>query len=220
MVRPAATSTYWVRATNSCGASIDSDTITIAVTPCDAPAILVQPVGGDVLSGTTGSLAVIDSGSAPLRYQWYEGARGDTTRPVPNAGLQSMTTPTLLSGSTTYWLRITNDCGSIDSDAVTMNVVGSCSAPAIVAQPSQVSVAGGTSARVTIAAAGASLSYQWYQGPVFDFTKPVGRSSPTLITAPVTATTQYWVRVSSACGAVSSATITVAPTARRRSSRP
>src|SRR5207244_12966767 len=44
VVRPAATSTYWVRATNSCGASIDSDTITIAVTPCDAPAILVQPV--------------------------------------------------------------------------------------------------------------------------------------------------------------------------------
>ena len=220
VVRPAATSTYWVRATNSCGASIDSDTITIAVTPCDAPAILVQPVGGDVLIGTTGSLAVIDSGSAPLRYQWYEGPRGDTTRPVPNAGLPSMTTPTLLSGSTKYWLRITNDCGSIDSEAVTMNVVGSCSAPAIVAQPSEVSVTAGASARVTIAAAGASLSYQWYQGPVFDFTKPVGRSSPTLITAPVTAATQYWVRVSSACGAVSSATITVAPTARRRSSRP
>jgi hypothetical protein len=220
VVRPATTSTYWVRATNSCGASIDSDTITIAVTPCDAPAILVQPVGGDVLSGTTGSLAAIDSGSAPLRYQWYEGARGDTTRPVPNAGLPSMTTPTLLSGSTKYWLRITNDCGSIDSDAVTMNVVGSCSAPAIVAQPSGVSAAAGTSARVTVAAAGASLSYQWYQGPVFDFPRPVGRSSPTLITAPVTAATQYWVRVASACGSVSSATITVAPTARRRPSRP
>src|SRR5204863_3771604 len=132
-VHPAATSTYWVRATNSCGASIDSDTITIAVTPCDAPAIFVQPVGGDVLSGTTGSLAVIDGGSAPLRYQWYEGSRGDTARPVPNASLASMTTPTLLSGSTKYWLRITNDCGSIDSEAVTINVVGSCSAPAIVA---------------------------------------------------------------------------------------
>lgn len=220
VVRPAMTSTYWVRATNGCGASIDSDTITIAVTPCDAPAILVQPVGGDVLSGTTGSLAVIDSGSAPLRYQWYEGPRGDTTRPVPNAGLPSMTTPTLLSGSTKYWLRITNDCGSIDSEAVTMTVVGSCSAPVIVAQPSEVGVTAGASARVTIAAAGASLSYQWYQGPVFDFTKPVGRSSPTLITAPVTTATQYWVRVSSACGSVSSATITVEPTARRRPSRP
>src|SRR5207237_2467482 len=160
VVRPAATSTYWVRATNSCGASIDSDTITIAVTPCDAPAIVVQPVGGDVLIGTTGSLAAIDSGSAPLRYQWYEGLRGDTTRPVPNAGLPSMTTPTLLSGSTRYWLRIANDCGSIDSEAVTMNVVGSCSAPAIVAQSSQVSVAAGTSARVTFPAAGRSPAYQ------------------------------------------------------------
>jgi len=220
VVRPGSTTTYWIRATNSCGASIDSDTITIAVTPCDAPSILVQPVGGNVLSGTTGSLAVIDSGTAPLRYQWYEGSRGDTSRPVPNASLASMTTPTLLSGSATYWLRITNDCGSIDSDAVTVTVVNSCTAPAIVTQPSEVSVTSGTSARITIAATGASLSYQWYQGPLLDFTKPVGRSSPTLITAPVAAPTQYWVRVSSACGTASSATIDVVPAPRRRAAKP
>jgi hypothetical protein len=220
VVRPATTTTYWVRATNSCGASIDSDTITIAVTPCDAPAILVQPLGGNVLSGTTGVLSVTDSGSAPLRYQWYEGPRGDTSRPVPNASLSSMTTPTLLSGAATYWLRITNDCGSIDSDAVTFTVVNACTAPAIVSQPSTVGVPAGSSARLTIAATGASLSYQWYQGPLLDFTKPVGRSSPTLITAPVNGPTQYWVRVSSACGTASSATIDVAPAARHRASKP
>jgi hypothetical protein len=220
VVRPAATTSYWVRATNTCGAAIDSDVVVIAVTPCDAPEILVQPVGGNVLSGTTGALAVIESGSPTLRYQWYEGARSDTSRPVANASLASMTTPTLLTGATSYWLRITNDCGSIDSDAVTMTVVNSCTPPAIVAQPSTVSVTSGASARLTIAAAGASLSYQWYQGPLLDFTKPVGRSSPTLITAPVTASTQYWVRVSSACGTVSSAVIDVAPAARRRAAKP
>jgi hypothetical protein len=223
VVRPSTTSTYWARATNSCGASIDSDTITIAVTPCDAPAILVQPVGGNVLSGTSGSLAVIEKGSAPLRYQWYEGPRGDTSRPVPNAGLASMTTPTLLSGTATFWLRITNDCGSVDSDVATMTVVTSCPTPAIVIQPAATTnVAAGTSARLTIVATGASLSYQWYQGPLLDFTKPVGRSSPTLLTAPIAAETQFWVRVSSPCGTASSATMTVAPatTARRRPSRP
>jgi hypothetical protein len=220
VVRPATTSTYWVRATNACGASIDSDTITIAVTPCDAPAILVQPVGGAVLSGSTGVLAVVDSGSAPLRYQWYEGPRGDTSHPVPNASLASMTTPTLLSGSATYWLRITNDCGSIDSDAVTMTVTDSCAPPAIVSQPSTVVAPLGTSARLTVAATGASLSYQWYQGPLLDFTKPVGRSAPTLITAPVNTATQYWVRVSSACGTASSATIEVAPASRHRAAKP
>src|SRR4029078_12834266 len=82
------------------------------------------------------------------------------------------------------------------------------------------SVVSATGARLTIAATGASLSYQWYQGPLLDFTKPVGRSSPTLLTAPVTAPTQYWVRVSSACGTVSSAVIDVAPTARRRAAKP
>jgi len=221
-VRPAITSTYFVRVTNSCGATLDSDAITIAVSPCDAPAILVQPSGGDVLSGTSGVLAVIDSGSAPLRYQWYEGPRGDVSRPVPTASLASMTTPALLSGATTYWLRITNDCGSVDSDAVTMTVVNSCAAPVIVSQPAEVDASAGTSARATIAATGASLSYQWYQGPLLDFTKPVGRSSPTLITAPITAPTQFWVRVASACGTTSSATINVVPetAARRRPSKP
>jgi hypothetical protein len=221
-VRPAITSTYFVRVTNACGATLDSDAITIAVSPCDAPAILVQPSGGEVLSGTSGVLAVIDSGSAPLRYQWYEGPRGDVSRPVPTASLASMTTPSLLSGATTYWLRITNDCGSVDSDAVTMTVVNSCAAPVIVSQPSEVDASAGTSARVTIAAAGASLSYQWYQGPLLDFTKPVGRSSPTLITGPITAPTQFWVRVASACGTTSSATITVTPetSGRHRPSRP
>lgn len=221
-VRPAITSSYFVRVTNSCGAALDSDAIPIAVTPCDAPAILVQPVGGNVFSGTSGLLAAIDAGSAPLRYQWYEGPRGDVSQPVPNASLASMTTPALLSGSATYWLRIANDCGSIDSDAVTMTAVNSCPAPAIVSQPSEVSVSAGTSARVTVAATGASLGYQWYQGPLLDFTKPVGRSSPTLITAPVSAPTQFWVRVSSACGVMSSGTINVVPdaSARHRAARP
>ncbi|HKS22145.1 MAG TPA: M57 family metalloprotease [Thermoanaerobaculia bacterium] len=220
VVRPAATTSYWVRVTNTCGATLDSDVVVIAVTPCDAPEILVQPVGGNVLSGTTGVLAAIESGSPTLRYQWYEGPRSDTSRPLSNASLASMTTLTLLSGATSYWLRITNDCGSVDSDAVTMTVVNSCTPPAIVAQPSAVSVSSGTSARLTIAATGASLSYQWYQGPLLDFTKPVGRSSPTLLTAPISAPTQFWVRVSSACGTVSSAVINVAPAARRRAAKP
>ena len=173
------------------------------------------------MKGAETGCAVIDAGSAPLRYQWYEGPRGDVSQPVPNASLASMTTPALLSGSATYWLRIANDCGSIDSDAVTMTVTNSCPAPAIVSQAYEVGASAGTSARVTIAATGASLSYQWYQGPLLDFTRPVGRSSPTLITGPISAPTQFWVRVSSACGVVSSATINVTPEAgRHRAAKP
>jgi len=85
--------------------------------------------------------------------------------------------------------------------------------------PSATTVIAGSTARLTVAATGASLSYQWYQGPLLDFTRPVGRSSPTLITAPITAATQYWVRISSPCGTASSATIAVEVTLRRRPSR-
>src|SRR5207244_2937836 len=34
-VTPSATTTYWVRASNGCGASSDSESVTVSVTPCD-----------------------------------------------------------------------------------------------------------------------------------------------------------------------------------------
>ena len=100
----------------------------------------------------------------------------------------------------------------------TLNVVSSCRQPVIVSQPQDQSVAAGASAILTVAATGTSITYQWYEGQVFDFTNPVGGSSPTLVTPPITTTAQFWARVVTPCGTVNSVAVTVTP-GRRRPSR-
>lgn len=219
-VQPSSTTTYWVRATNDCGAYTDSDAVVVSVTPCHAPSILVQPAGGQVVSGMTTELFVADSGTNPKTYQWYAGASPDTSAPVQNAAAASFTTPPIVT-SASYWVRITNDCGTIDSASASLSAVSTCQPAAIVAQPASQSVPAGSSAVLTVIATGTSLAYHWYQGAVLDFTHPVGGSSPTLVTAPVNAATQYWVRVSTPCGsAVNSIAVTVQPSFRRRPSTP
>jgi len=218
-VTPSTTTSYWLRVTNSCGAFADSDVVVITVQPCHAPQILAQPSGGDVLMGRNAVLFVADNGTSPKTYQWYEGNRSDTSRPVLNAAAASFTTPTLLAPAS-YWVRITNDCGTIDSASAAITVVTTCEKAAIVSNPADQQVPLGGSAILNVVATGTSLVYAWYQGPVFDFTKPVGGSAPVLVTPPITAPTQYWVRVSDGCGnSVNSVAVTVSPAMRRRPSR-
>jgi hypothetical protein len=217
VVKPSSTTTYWARATSSCGAYADSDAILVSVQPCNAPSIAAQPVGGDVMTGSSTMLFVADAGTKPTTYQWYEGQRSDTSKPALNAATASFTTP-LLFNSTSYWVRITNDCGTIDSAAAALQVVPTCQPAVIVQQPSNQMVAGGATAILRIGATGTSLIYQWYQGPVLDFSRAVGGSSPTLVIPAVTTATQYWVRVSTPCGSVNSIGVTVSPLARRRPS--
>lgn len=216
-VSPVTTTTYWARATNSCGAVADTDTITVAVQPCRAPQILVAPAGGNVLENSTATLYVGASGTTPLSIRWYEGARGDTSHPAINGSGATLVTPALIA-RTSYWARLENACGTTDSEAAVVNIVTSCSAPAIISQPSSATVANGATAVVSVAATGVSLTYQWYEGPLFDFTTPVGGSAPSLVTPPITEPMQFWVRVNSACGVVNSipATITPLTSSRRR----
>ncbi len=219
-VQPQTTTNYWARATNSCGAYADSEAVVVIVQPCTAPSILVQPTGGDVLSGSSAVLFVTDSGTKPETYQWYEGLPSDISNPVLNARTPSFTSPLLLS-STSYWVRISNDCGTIDSANAMLRVVSTCQPTVILVQPHDQTVNAGATAMLTVVASGTSLVYQWYQGPVLDFTKPVGGSSPTLLTAPINAPTQYWVRITAPCGNVNSVSAIVTPVAtiRRRPSR-
>jgi hypothetical protein len=218
-VHPIVTATYWVRVTNSCGGFADSDVVVVEVQPCNAPAIVIQPSGGDVLIGSNLVLFVGDTGTKPEQYQWFEGSSPDTSTPAMNGNGASFTTPILLD-SKSYWVRITNDCGTIDSASAHLNIVSTCRAAAILAQPSDRTVSAGAGAKLDVVASGTTLVYQWYQGPVFDFTRPVGGSSPTFITPAITAPTQFWVRVTAPCGSANSITVTVSPSTpiRRRPS--
>jgi hypothetical protein len=209
-ITPAATTNYWARVTNACGARADSDTIVVTVTPCTTPFVAVQPGGGDELLNNSATLYAGVTGSAPLVLQWYEGAAGDTTHPAPNGTGQTLVTPPLLT-STRYWVRATNDCGSADSAAASVNVVTTCTAPVVTTPPAATTVTSGAAATLSVLATGTSLTYQWYQGPLFDFTHPLGGSAPSLVTPPITVPAQFWVRITGACGSANTAPATVTP---------
>lgn len=110
-----ANSSYWVRVSNAAGsANSTSATATVIV----APIILSQPVSPLIRKSTTATLKVIASGSNPT-YQWYAGSSGTTTSPVSGATGSTFTTPQL-TRATSYWVRVSNTAGSVNS--VTANV--------------------------------------------------------------------------------------------------
>jgi hypothetical protein len=220
-VTPSTTSSYWVRASNTCGSSADSDTITITVLPCNAPKIVVQPAGGDVVTGFGATLFAGVTGTQPIAFQWYVGTFPDTSQPADNGTSALLAVPSLVS-PVSYWLHVSSECGQTDSTTARLTIVPGCTPPSIAAQPHDQSVAAGANAVVSVSATGPSLSYQWYQGPNFDFTHPLGGNAPSVFTPAITGPTQFWVRISSPCGSVDSAvaTVSVGGAARRRASKP
>jgi len=216
-VSPSVTTNYWVRATNTCGSSIDSTTITVTVIPCAAPKIVVQPPSANIVTNTGTTLFAAVTGTQPITYQWYEGMFPDTSHPATNGTSATLAVPPLVA-STSYWLHVSSDCGAADSNTARLTVVQSCSPPTIVSQPQNQSVVPGSNVIVSAVVLGASLSFQWFQGPYLDFTHPIGGNAPSVFVPAISATSQFWLRVGGPCGSVDSsvATVTVAASPRHR----
>ena len=89
--------------------------------PCVAPAITEQPVSHTVRAGTRAPFGIAVTGSTPLQYQWYQGPKGDINEPV-GVSQPGFLSPPLLS-TTSYWVHVSNACGSADSDAATATVL-------------------------------------------------------------------------------------------------
>ena len=110
-----------VRATNASGCAA-TDYVTVAVNAgCTAPSITAHPVSATVTLGATTTLAVAATGTTPS-YQWYFGASGDTSRVIGGA-----TTSTLPAGMPTtelFWARVSNGCGSVNSNTAIVTTIG------------------------------------------------------------------------------------------------
>lgn len=93
---------------------------------CTPPIILAidQPASRTVLPGTTAAIEVNPSGSGPFTYQWYEGPRGSIFFPVQGATEKRFTTPPIQL-LRSYWVRVTNGCGSVDSAAARLSTKSS-----------------------------------------------------------------------------------------------
>jgi PKD repeat protein len=173
-----------------------------------APSITTQPASSNVSSGGTATLSVTATTSGgTLSYQWYEGASGTTTTPV-GTNSASFTTPPL-SATKSYWVRVSNACGSVNSNTATVTV---CNATGITTQPASQTINSGATATLSVVASGSGpFSYQWYEGASGVTTTPVGTNSASFTTPALTVTKSYWVRVTGSCGIANSnaATVTV-----------
>lgn len=184
-----------------------------AATPsAAAPTITTQPTNQTITQGESATLSVAVAGVPPLTFQWYQGASGDTSKPVNGATSSSFTTGPLASNAS-YWVRVANSTGHVDSSAasVTVNASG---APAITAQPASQVIAAGQSATLAVAAVGTPApTYQWYEGTSGDVSNAIaGATNNTFTTSNAGS---YWVRVTNSGGHVDSAAagVTVTPAA-------
>ena len=173
-----------------------------------APSITTQPASTTTSSGGTATLNVTATTSGgTLSYQWYEGASGTTTTPV-GTNSSTFTTPAL-TATKSYWVRVSNACGSVNSSTATVTV---CNATGITTQPASLTINSGGTATLSVVASGTGpFTYQWYEGASGVTTTPVGTNSASFTTPALTATKTYWVRVTGTCGSANSsaATITV-----------
>ena len=176
---------------------------------CTPPSITLQPPGASINGGNSAQLSVAAAGTAPLTYQWFTGSTGDTSTPVNNG-----TTSTIVvapASTTSYWVRVTGACGPIENSNTATIAVTVCVPPAILNTLKDQSVIAGTVVSLTVNVIGTNTNVSWFaNGNLIAF-------GPTLITAPLTQTTQFRAHASNACGSGDSniATITVTPPRRR-----
>ena len=199
-VAPSVTTSYWVQV-SGCNTSVNSATATVTVTACTPPSILQQPDSTTIQSGGTATLSVNASGSN-LAYQWYTGNSGNTSSPI--IGQTQSFVNVHPTTNTTYWVRVTAQCGgfpSVDSASVTVTIGQACSTTVSSITASANSVTPGASFTLTANATGTggTLSYQWFTGGLNDTSSGVIGTTQT-ITVSETADTNYWVNVTNSCG--------------------
>lgn len=187
--------------------------------------ILTHP--SSTTSSGPATLSVTASGTFALSYQWYEvnagfdlatysyGAHSST----PIAGATSSTYVAPASGTVKgYWVRVTNAGGSADSNIAVVTPGQQCETGTIVQQPQSQTVIPGGSATLSVAVNGTGpFQYQFYQAPVGVYQNPIGISTATINTGPLTTTKQYWAEIVDNCAGVllssNEATVTVQCTA-------
>ncbi len=173
------TRNYWVKVTNACGNVTAAATVSVEQGPtCTAPVIATHPGNQTINSGATATLTVSASGSQPLSYQWYRAtSNADTSTPVGFNSPQ-FTTPALTQ-TTSYWVKVSNDCGTAISNVatVTVTIPNDCPKPSFAIQPASFIPTPGTPTYLFAFATGAT-SYQWFKGVAGDTSTPVSGSGP------------------------------------------
>ena len=161
---------------------------------CVAPAFLETPRRSMILTGSLAALSTRVRGTPPLDVKWYAGANGDTSKLIETNDWSVQVRP---SETTKYWVRVTDACGQIDSEAVEVTVlrcpkIRITSVSATIVAPNRV--------RLRVVAGGEDR-YRWFRstGPGLPG-QQIGIFDD--ITVNYTPGQTFWVRVANGCGEV------------------
>ncbi|HEY8935487.1 MAG TPA: DUF6443 domain-containing protein, partial [Cyclobacteriaceae bacterium] len=174
---------------------------------CTLPVISEQPTSVTACAGGTTSLSVVASGG--VTYQWYwSGSSGSGIVPPVSPPWSGNTTNTLtisyLSTSMAgqYWVKVTNACGSVTSNQVSVVVdklpVNLSSDPKIACEGGAVNLTGAPEAMST---------YSW-MGPN-NFTSNSKTPSISNVTTEMSGTYSLTVTTSNGCSSSGSVNVTV-----------
>jgi hypothetical protein len=92
---------------------------------CTAPAITSQPQSGTIRVTSGATLTIGATGTSPA-YQWYIGTSGNTSNPI--AGATGPSVSVAPQQTTSYWVLVSNSCGTVNSAMATVTVVGAAPA--------------------------------------------------------------------------------------------
>jgi hypothetical protein len=212
-VSPATTTSYWVRVTGQCAPVANSNAATVIVNVAGCPSVVANmPQVAQVSDGF--QLSIVASGGTSFTYRWYQGSTPGVG-PQVGSGNSLRVNPTV---TTSYWCRVTNNCGNSAESVSVKVMVAACVAPQILSALADQTVTAGTSITLTVLFSGNGTTIAWFAG---DVSTPIG-SGATLTTDPLTQTRQFRARVTNACGSAETnvATITVTPVITRRRTAP
>jgi hypothetical protein len=213
-VSPLITTSYWVRVTGQCAPVADSVAATVTVNPANCPVVILGTPQAIPVSGGF-QLSISASGGSSFTYQWFLGANSGVGSQI-GSGNPLLVNP---SQTTSYWCRVTNNCGNTADSAVVTVTIAPCSAPQIINQPQNQTAFTGTTISLTVGVTGTTPTITWFQGPRGNTSTPIG-SGKTITTPVLTQTTQFWTRITNSCGSADSDTVTItADLARHRAAR-
>lgn len=176
---------------------LTDNSASVLVATLQPPAFTLQPQTRTVTNGSAAVLTSAASGSAPLRYQWF--FNGAVQPGQTNSSFSIASASPANQGS--YFVRVTNLVGSIDSATVTLSVL---TPPSIVAPPTSATNLAGGLVILSVAATGSEpLFYQWR----FNGTNVLADEVGATMAIPEVRTTNagaYTVTISNAAGVATS----------------
>lgn len=179
---------------------------------CVAPTITSAPAARyAILPGSTQALSVEATGT-DLTYRWYFIFRMSLMESTVGTTQSVSLAP--YYPSTTYFVEVSNDCGSVSAQTVVCLIPVVSVSRTNLALSNEIQLSAVLDSRVTDPSY--PYTFQWYRGASGDTSSPVGAPFSSEVSAHQTVSAltpaTYWVRVDGVCAPYDSDSVTVAGT--------